>query len=185
MPKSAAIARLTSAARTAGEKAGFAALVIAIVVAPSAIASALVAADVVWELVVAASNAVTATLYATSPVVRDSPGQTADALRFLFGAILAAAAPSVSIGAFERAWGAKALAALLFYPLWLMVILAPAMVVRQFASEIDAARLGSHVSIDFLVTFSACAASIALCFSLWARTRPLGLARSRRAVVRV
>ncbi|QZO00139.1 hypothetical protein [Chenggangzhangella methanolivorans] len=184
MPKSAAIARLTSAARTAGEKAGFAALVIAIVVAPSAIASALVAADVVWELVVAASNAVTATLYAT-PVVRDSPGQTADALRFLFGAILAAAAPSVSIGAFERAWGAKALAALLFYPLWLMVILAPAMVVRQFASEIDAARLGSHVSIDFLVTFSACAASIALCFSLWARTRPLGLARSRRAVVRV
>lgn len=139
---------------------------------PMSIALLLVSAEIVWVFVVAASDAATAALYAGSPLIRQSPGHMVDALRFILCALLAAAPPALGIGAFERGWGERILAAVVFYPAWLIVMLAPAVVVRHFAFQIDPARHGAHLSADFLVLFSAAATSIALCFSLWTRLRP-------------
>lgn len=148
--------------------------VYAVVIAagPVAVAQFLVAAEIVWIFAVTASDATTAALYAGSPLIQQSPGHTVEALRFVLCALLAAIPPALGIGAFERSWRAWIFAAAVFYPAWLMVMLAPAIVVRHYADQIDPARHGVHLSADFLVLFSAAATSIALGFSLWTRLRP-------------
>lgn len=123
-------------------------------------------------MLVVVSDGVTASLYASSPVIKQSPGHTVEALRFMLGALLAAIPPALGIAAFERGWRERILGAVVFYPAWLIVLLAPAVVVRHFSLAIDPSRHGAHLSADFLVLFSAAATSIALGFSLWTRLRP-------------
>lgn len=146
------------------------AAVAAIVFGPLAVAALLIATDAVWPLLVGGSNAMTAALYPSFEAVRENPGWTAETLRVVLGACLAAVAPSLGVGAFEKTAAGRAVAAVMFYPAWLLTMLAPAVVIHLFSDRIDPTLMGGHVSVHFLALFSAAATSIGLAFSLWART---------------
>lgn len=143
-------------------------LAIAIAFGPAFVAALLLSADVVWPLVRSAADAATASLYADFEAVRANPGRVVDLIGVALGAALAAVPPSLGIGAFERRPAVRALAAAAFYPGWFVVMLAPGIVLHQFAGAIDPTLMGAHLSSQFLVLFSAAATSIALGYSLLA-----------------
>lgn len=146
------------------------ALLAAIAVGPFLVAALLIASGAVWPLLVAGSNAMTAALYPSFEAVRGNPGWTAEMLRVLLGATLAAVPPSLGFGAFEKTPVGRAVAAVMFYPAWLLTMLAPAVVIHLFWDRIDPTLMGGQASAHFLLLFSAAATSIGLAFSLWART---------------
>lgn len=166
--------KLKAVLPTVARPAISAAFLLTIVAGPLAVAAFVLGLDGPWRLLVHVSDAITAWLYAVSPSIRENPGQTAEALRIVLGAALAAVPPSLAIVAFEPRWTEKAMGVIVLYPSWLLVSLAPAAVLHQFSHAIDPTRLGSHLSADFLVLFSAASTSIALGFSRWAQQPDVG-----------
>jgi hypothetical protein len=124
-----------------------------------------------WSFVVTASNAATVALSAVFEGVRESPGRAAEAISVFLAAALAALGPTLAmaLSGGEEAGGEGSVVAP--YPAWIAVMLAPVMLIYDYAPAVRDGRIPAYVSADFLVLFSAASAGVAQAYALWVRLR--------------
>lgn len=131
-----------------------------------------------WTTIVAASSALTILTFEMLPSLGTPRGYVAEAFCLSIAAALGAIPPAVSMAFSE--WRARdrfaSTAAL--YPLWLVVMLAPAGVVYQFSGALDPSLHRAHLAADFVMLFSASATAVALAYATWVRHHPDAVRRN-------